>query len=91
MRPEGPFSCCDSEWSFQTLFLTLFTHKSYHRRIGSQERCPKSWRQQGIPLESGVPSCPGPQASRTDSQTSRLEGLSGMISSTPSLFNHVKR
>lgn len=25
MRPEGPLFCCDSEWSFQTLFLSLLT------------------------------------------------------------------
>ena len=58
MKLEGPLSCHDPG-GFQTLFLTLFTHKSYHRRVGSQELFAKDWSQQGIPLESVMPCCPG--------------------------------
>lgn len=59
MKLEGLLPCCDPGGCFQTLFLTLFTYKSYHRRVGSQELFAEEWRQQGIPLESVMPSCPG--------------------------------
>lgn len=71
MRLEGPLSFCDSEWSFQTRFLTLFTHKSYHHRIGSQELFPK----QSVPLEAGMSICPSTPGKEDRITAIRVRGV----------------
>lgn len=71
---QGPLPAVTPGWSFPILFRTRVTHRTYHGTTG--RNFPEGWRQQGIPLASGMPSSPGTQAQRTgrspcDCQSSR--------------------
>lgn len=43
LRLQGPLPAVTPGWFFQTLFLTLFTHGTYHGRTGFQELFLKGW------------------------------------------------
>lgn len=54
MRLDGPLSCCDAEWSFQTPFFTVFTHKSCHAELGPRNSSPKAGDQRLFLLSGGA-------------------------------------
>lgn len=77
VKHQGPLPAVTPGWSFRTLFLPRFAHRTYHGRVGFQGLFPEGWQHQDTPLVSGRPRSPGTPGTEDQVTAIRVQRVPG--------------